>query len=301
MIGFFGLIAFFFFVPTIMMTTKSPSSNNDNNTSRLRFSNPRDIPKDIVESLDAIIVLGGGVPESIDHPPVYVEKRCDDAIDIFHMRQNQVPILCLSAGTAHLPQLLGSDGLPVWESTASASYLLNKGIPSHFVYVETTSYDTIGNAYYTRTTHTDINGWRKLLIITNEFHMDRTIAIFDWIFLSCSGITNEGPPKKRKGNKSNNQSSNQYELFYLDSPNVGLSSEAVHARKEREAASARTVREKLAPTRTTLKDVYQFLTQDHALYTAQKLVERGRGSAGGDVQASSTVKESYGAGPAGGL
>jgi hypothetical protein len=132
--------------------------------------------------------------------------------------------------------------------------------------------------------------------------MDRTIAIFDWIFLSISsgGTTTDDPkPNKKKGSKTKSQ--NEYQLLYLESPNVGLSSEAVQARKDREAASAKTVREKIAPTHTTLKDVYRFLTQDHALYTAHKLVDRGHAAEGGNSKgASSMVKQSYGASARGG-
>eukprot|EP00980_Cylindrotheca_fusiformis_P020701 scaffold7738_cov133-Cylindrotheca_fusiformis.AAC.10 len=252
------------------------------------FTNPNDIPSAVLKNLHAILVLGGGVPDSIDHPPVYVERRCDDAASVVQKRRelsksllsrnNSLPILCLSAGTAHLPQLLSADGLPIWESTACAAYLaMNHGIAEN-VYVETTSYDTIGNAFYARTSHTDINGWRNLLVVTNEFHMERTKAIFDWIFLQCD----------KDGRRP------KYTLYYLSSPNIGLSEEAVQARREREVKSEQTVREHLAPTYKTLKDVWGFLNDNHSLYTANKLVQRARGD--GDASASDMVKQSYGAG-----
>jgi uncharacterized SAM-binding protein YcdF (DUF218 family) len=299
-IAFFVMIAFFFLLPKSDPSTKQSKIRN-------LYSTPQDIPDALIQSFDAILVLGGGVPTSIDHPPLYVERRCDDAIQVFQRRQqlpfltkkkqqrsnqrelvnatNDLSILCLSAGTAHVPQLLGKDGLPVWESTACASYLATNGnIPASNLFVETTSYDTIGNAFYTRTTHTDINGWRRLLIITNEFHMDRTQAIFDWIF---------GLPAVASSNKKQQP----YQLFYLQSPNVGLSEEAIVARQEREAASAQTVRDVLKPQYKTLPDVYRFLTQDHSLYTAHKLVSRGRGETQDDGGgASEQVKKSYGGG-----
>ena len=264
---------------------------------RRLFSHPTSIPDNIVKGFDAILVLGGGVPESIDHLPPYVERRADDAAAVvqrfesFQKRPNRsgetrsdkqreklaidkssLPILCLSAGTAHLPQLMGKDGLPIWESTACAAYLSEKhGLED--LYLETTSYDTIGNAFYARTAHTDISGWRKLLVITNDFHMDRTMAIFEWIFLRC--------------NKDN------YELWYLASPNDGLTEEAVKARQDRESDSLKNIRENLAPQYSTLKDVWIFLTHEHSLYTAAKLVDRGRGR--GDSKASPIVQQSYGA------
>jgi hypothetical protein len=68
------------------------------------------------QKFDAILVLGGGVPSSLYEPPIYVKQRCDDAAAI--RGTTETPILTLSAGTAHLPQLLSKDGLPISESTS---------------------------------------------------------------------------------------------------------------------------------------------------------------------------------------
>ena len=91
----------------------------------------------------------GGLPSSLYEPPIYVRQRCDDAAAI--RGDSDVPILTLSAGSAHLPQLLSKDGMPVWESTASAAYLQKKHHIESNVYLETTAYDTIGNAFFART------------------------------------------------------------------------------------------------------------------------------------------------------
>jgi uncharacterized SAM-binding protein YcdF (DUF218 family) len=140
------------------------------------FSDATEIPTSTLRSLDAILVLGGGRPSKLDEPPEYVQGRCDDAAAVVRRRMSlgnkenkqPLPILCLSAGTAHMPQLLSADGLPIWESTATAAYLEKQHGLIDNVFVETTSYDTIGNAFFARTSHTDVTGWRNLLIITNK-------------------------------------------------------------------------------------------------------------------------------------
>ncbi|GKY92408.1 hypothetical protein MPSEU_000211400 [Mayamaea pseudoterrestris] len=246
------------------------------------FNSPQEIPLDILFSIDAVLVLGGGVPENIDNPPIYVQQRCDDAAQVVQRynllstrRKNRkmgLPILCLSAGTAHLPQLLGHDGLPVWEATSSAAYLIKKHNITN-VFVETTSYDTIGNAYYARTAHTDHNSWRHLLIVTSKFHMERTRAIFDWIF----GLDN------KKG----------YVLHYLESPDVGLSPEALYARSMRETNSLKSVKQ-LADSHQSIGSVWKFLHTEHSLYTASKLVERGN-LATKSAPTSDLLRKSYGA------
>lgn len=167
------------------------------------YHNASEIPSKLILELDTIVVLGGGAPLSIDEPPVYVQRRCDDAAEVVRLRtefleknSNRVihknlqalPILTLSAGTAHVPQLMSANGLPIWESTASAAYLNKKhGIAYDTMFVETASYDTIGNAYYTRTAHTDINGWRSLLIVTNKVchHVPRKVLKLQYVSSSA--------------------------------------------------------------------------------------------------------------------
>jgi uncharacterized SAM-binding protein YcdF (DUF218 family) len=313
------------------------------------FSDPDEIPLHVVLRLDAVLVLGGGVPESIQSPPIYVKRRCDDAAQVVQRHSkglssstenrgeattkssltstlssngeilNQdgkdnhddvtLPILCLSAGTAHMPQLLGQDGLPIWESTSCAGYLAeHHPLSSSSVYVETTSYDTIGNAYYARTSHTDITGWRNLLIVTNEFHMTRTKAIFDWIFQELTDIPpasssrqNHEYSNHRRRHPSHNRFGGKYkklgyQLYYLSSPNVGLDSSSITARLQKEADSTKMVQQVLAPQYQSLKQVHWFLTHNHSFYTANLLIERGLGTNKVDESAASLlVKQSYGA------
>ena len=113
--------------------------------------------------------------------------------------------------------------------------------------------------------------------------MPRSKAIFDWIY----GIAT-----------ANNQS-NVYQLYYLESPNVGLSNEAIAARKEREMKSL-TVVETMSNTMDTLSGVWRFLNTRHDLYTASKLIERARGGKQDEstdentYPANDMVKKSYG-------
>ena len=153
-------------------------------------------------SLDAILVLGGGVPLSPIEPPIYVQRRCDVVarlFDFLRKKKQQHPtqekdessfpfIICLSAGTAHLPQYITPhNGLPLWESTASAAYLMQHTtypIPEKYVFAETTSYDTISNAFFTRTSFTDVVGWKKLLVVTNEVRNNTVLELFSESMLS---------------------------------------------------------------------------------------------------------------------
>jgi hypothetical protein len=105
--------------------------------------------------------------------------------------------------------------------------------------------------------------------------MARTRAIFEWIFSA-------GPV------------SHPYRLYYLQSPNVGLSGDALAARQEKETQSVASV-QNLSQQYPRLGDVWRFLNTHHTLYTASKLVDRAKASPV-DPAVNDLVKRSYGGG-----
>jgi len=156
-------------------------------------------------------------------------------------------------------------------------------IPSKDVYAETTSYDTISNAFFTRTNFCDLTGWKRLLIITNEFHLQRTELIFDWIM----NVPNSRSPSL--------DDSEKYELYYLSVPDQGLSDEAVKVRNEKEQKSADNVKNILTKEYTTLGGVFDFITRNHSFYNAEKLVERANKVLNPkDVENLKILRQSYG-------
>ena len=222
---------------------------------------------------DAILVLGGGAPPAPRKQLPFVAARCEAAAEIWAAAASTKPkILTLSAGTAHVPQLLDARGAVIFEATASAAVLVDLGVAVEDVFVETTSYDTISNAFFARTDHSDLAGWRRLLVITSDFHVERTEAIFRWVFGAAP--------------------TEHYAISYLGTADRGLSVDEVQARRAREAKSADNVRTRLAPAHPTLKSVREFLVSKHDLYSASGLVARASRSAAPD--ADDALLASYG-------
>ena len=101
--------------------------------------------------------------------------------------------------------------------------------------------------------------------------MARTRAIFDWIF----GVDGDS-----------------YQLYYLSSPNVGLSDDAIRARNEKEQKSLKVV-EGYAQNYRSMRAIWDFLNHKHNLYASGALVERGKTQTAPET--TDLVKKSYGA------
>jgi hypothetical protein len=195
---------------------------------------------------DAIAIPGGGVREGGELPP-WVKARFDRAIA---MAQGEW-MMPLSAGTVHRPPPLDQWGFPIVEASAGAAYLIERGVRPERILREASSLDTIGNAFFTRMIHGVPRGIRRLLVITSEFHLPRTAAIFHWIF-ELRG------PGRATG------------LGFEGAPNAGMDEGALAARVAKERASLEGVRQ-LAGRLRTLDQVHQWLFTEHAAYRAGTL------------------------------
>jgi hypothetical protein len=106
--------------------------------------------------------------------------------------------------------------------------------------------------------------------------MDRSKAIFDWIFSIPPFPENTHPVSDppTQGQHAAATGGSPYELHYLSCPDAGLlEEEALEARRVRERASLGSVR-KLASQHLTMGQVWEFLHARHDLYAAPQLVAR---------------------------
>ena len=208
---------------------------------------------------DAIVVPGGGQAEAYAGPtPPHMVARLDLAAKLYHAAQAPKPrIICLSGGTPHKPNPRDARGFDSKESTASARYLISEhDVPPADVLEEAFSLDTIGNAYFLRVWHTDVAGYRSLLVVNNAFHLPRTRAIFDHVF-SLPAAPGAAAP--------------DYALTYAEAPNA-LPPDVEAARVRREAASLAAYA-KTAARVATLADMHDFLFFDHGAYATKRLLD----------------------------
>jgi uncharacterized SAM-binding protein YcdF (DUF218 family) len=147
---------------------------------------------------------------------------------------------------------LNAEGYPILESVAGAAHLLARGVSAARIQVEASSYDTIGNAYFSKLLHVDPAAWRNLAIVTSEFHMPRSRAIFEWVF----GME----PKK-------------YRLSFEAAPDDGLSEQLFQRRRDKEASALRSLQPLMRRIRD-LRSLHRWIHTEHNAYTAEGWIDR---------------------------
>lgn len=235
------------------------------------------------EPYDVILVMGGGRPKNPQTPPVWVQNRLDAAARIYNHQYREADrkpaILAVNGLSSHVVCPLNDKGLPVRHSGAAAQYLVRKrGIEAENIFMETTSYDTIGGAFFSRVQFTEIRGWRRLLVVTCDWHVSRVKAVFDWIFSATHA-----------------SSTRPYNITYLGLKDTGLNDYVLQARKAKEKRSLANVME-LRGKYGTLIEIQDFLCMEHDMYSAKRLVADDWPS-GGIGSISKDVKVSYGMSP----
>ena len=198
---------------------------------------------------DCIFIPGGGLLLDGSLPP-WTQSRVDRALEL---REQTRWVACLSAGTVHKPPPLNHAGHPIYESTVAAEYLINNGAKPETILTEICSYDTIGNAYYSRLLFADPFKMRNLLVITSDFHMARTKVIFEWIY-SLTPLTLK------------------YQMKFENISDQGLSPSSLKARQLREKKSLDQLQSTTSRI-STLSECFGWLYTEHKAYAPGQILE----------------------------
>jgi len=193
---------------------------------------------------DAVLVLGGGLtPAGVPHP--WVIARLEQALTI----PGEPALVCLSAYSPHTGPHRNVEGLLVTEASAAATWLLQRGCDPGRIFTEASSLDTIGNAYFARVQHVEPRGWSRLLVVTSEFHLPRTRAVFETVL----GLPN------RHGERWNCE--------FVGTDNSGLAADILRERSDKESrALERWLRQVAEADWQTLADFHRWLWTEHACY-----------------------------------
>ena len=124
---------------------------------------PTDVPD--ADNYDAIIVLGAQVKRD-GTPNVQLGWRLDAAYDAY--AQKKVPVVVCGAQ--------GKDE-PVPEAEAMKIYLMGKGVSEQDILTDPDSFNTNQNLKNAAALLKEIQGVRKVLIVTSDYHVPRAMAL----------------------------------------------------------------------------------------------------------------------------
>jgi uncharacterized SAM-binding protein YcdF (DUF218 family) len=130
---------------------------------------------------ECAIILGGGIREDGSLPP-WVIKRLQRAKELYDQDAVHHLILCGK----------GRGEPAISEARLMKHYLREKGVAPEHLKFEERSIDTWQNAYFARTMVIDTHHWERILVITSDFHLARTEAIFSFVFGSSYDLYFEG-------------------------------------------------------------------------------------------------------------
>jgi uncharacterized SAM-binding protein YcdF (DUF218 family) len=206
---------------------------------------------------DAILVLAGGVDRR-GKPHCTVSERLRAAAKASKAYGGR-PVVLNGGGTTWKPRYVDRNGFSIPEAALMADEISKaSGVSPGALYPESFSDDTIGNAFFARTMHTDLRPeWRDLLVITSQFQIARTEAIYAWIF----GL---GPrPRERP-----------YRLRFESVPDTCLDPGVLAARQTKEADSLRKFVGGPLVQMRSLAEVHEFIFHRHGGYSAQGVMAK---------------------------
>ena len=116
--------------------------------------------------MDAIIVLGGSIDDDGRLGPDSV-SRVDKGINVF--RKDKASKLIMSGAYSFLAKIRPR----VLEAVSMKKYAVAKAIPSKNIIVEQESLDTLSNLFFSKKIIRRY-GWKKIAIVTSDYHLKRT-------------------------------------------------------------------------------------------------------------------------------
>eukprot|EP00890_Picochlorum_soloecismus_P001470 jgi/Picsp_1/2323/NSC_05786-R1_protein len=232
------------------------------------------------QGIDAIIVLGGGLRRKNEMDtrgeiPAWACRRLDAAAymyGLYHkygIKDDTLPYIVISGGgSPHGLPVIGDNGQVVHEGTAYAEYLMeHHGIPASMIFKESSSYDTVGNAYFSAVIHTFPRRWENVAVITSTFHMARSRTIFETVYrLATATLGCDGDADSNRG----------VNLVFLSASDDGLFPEDIlNARIEKEMDSKRKWEDNTRGMKT-LQEFHDWLYHTHLCYAVSRQGEFGR-------------------------
>lgn len=123
----------------------------------------------------ALVAHGHGLT-SEEELDLHTVQRMDTALAAW--QAGVAPILVVSGGHSFTLRTPPTKA----EAAVMKAYALQYGVPEESIAVEDKSLDTVGNVLFTKTCLALPNGWERLVVVTSESHLPRTLRVYRHVF-----------------------------------------------------------------------------------------------------------------------
>lgn len=127
-----------------------------------------------IENIDCIIVLGGGIRG--DRPSPLLQDRLDKAIELYE--NNVAPKIIMSGDHGSFEHD---------EVNVMKNYAIEKGVPSEDIFMDHAGFSTYDTMYRAK----EIFGVKRAVIVTQQYHLYRSIYIARSLGLNVYGVPAE--------------------------------------------------------------------------------------------------------------
>ena len=128
---------------------------------------------------DVILVLGSGIMKDGSLPP-RAKERVAKAVDLY---KKGLASKILMSGR-HTFKLLEKP--KTTEAKSMQEFAKTLGVEDKDIFIEENSMDTVGNAYFSKLFYLDPNRWKKIIVVTSDFHVKRSKFLFEKILFDYS-------------------------------------------------------------------------------------------------------------------
>jgi len=205
---------------------------------------------DIAFNYDSIFVLAGGINQNGECHE-WVKRRLDLAVKLYNFSNEN--IYCLGGGSYHVPPILNKKKFTIHESTACAEYLIGKGVKSKKIFKEWSSFDTIANGVFGFNNFIVPLKLKKIVVITSNFHMNRSKAIFNWI---------------------NSLYNNIIEIKFLSVSDKNIDDELISIRTTKENKSLENLKKNVILKYSSLQEMLNWFYTEHKAYCSTSEMDR---------------------------
>lgn len=132
--------------------------------------------------IDAIVILGGGITaEGV------LSHATRERLDCFLKKRKALSraSIILSGRWSGFMKVEPR----ITEAQEMKEYLIKHGVGAHQIIIESESLDTISNAVFVRQVVDRHRHWKKILLITSDWHMERALWIFQRILVKSYKVT----------------------------------------------------------------------------------------------------------------